>query len=72
MKTTTEKLADALRLLPGDVDMVEHNPDEGQSFFCCGKPTNLNMGKLDHARGCWFVAMQDALAEYDAEQQATP
>lgn len=61
------ELLEALQGLPQDVDMVEHNPDEGQSFFCCGSSTSINYGKLDHAPGCWYVAARAAIARATGE-----
>lgn len=60
MLAASQTLQVALRRLPDDVDMIEHNPDEGQRFFCCGAETHLNLGKMEHARDCWYVAVRDA------------
>jgi hypothetical protein len=59
MNRITELLA-ALCGLPDDIDMIEHNPDEGESFFCCKEPTHLNMGKVSHAPGCWYARLRAA------------
>lgn len=54
-------LIKALRRLPDDVDMIEHNPDEGMRFFCCGADTSLDYGRQNHAAGCWYVALRAAV-----------
>lgn len=48
--------------LPDDEDMIEHNPDEGQRYLCCGAETHLNMGRMEHASDCWFVQLRAALS----------
>ena len=63
MQNLIESINELSALLPDDVDMIEHNPDEGQSFFCCGELTNLNVGHVNHSDGCWFVKLRNALAD---------
>ncbi len=70
-------LLTALRELPEDVDMIEHNPDDGPRYHCCGNevrfhvhPTRWPAGSESregrvHGRGCWYVQLVDALAAYD-------
>lgn len=55
-------LREALADLPDDFAMIEHNPDEGESFYCCGAETRVNVGLLQHKPGCWYVAARAALA----------
>jgi hypothetical protein len=54
----------ALRGLPEDIDMFEHNPEDGPSYFCCGSPVSFGFhgrtGK--HGTECWYVAAQAAIA----------
>ncbi|MGH8074237.1 MAG: hypothetical protein ACREO4_09205 [Lysobacter sp.] len=74
------KLADALRAMPDDVDMIEHNPDEGARYFCCGREVSFNVhpsrwpaGSIQgrtHAGDCWYTAARAALAQHDAQQDA--
>lgn len=67
---TAEKLAAALRGLPDECGMIEHNPDEGPRLFCCGGDVveTLRSTTRKHAPGCWYVQAREALAEYDAQR----
>ena len=76
MNTITDRLASALRNLPNDDGMIEHNPDEGLRLFCCDGRVVCRMkgdDTVEHAAGCWYVAAREALAAYDAHcaQSAT-
>lgn len=54
-----DELLAALERMPrDDVGMVEHNPDEGESFFCCGAETSVNHGRLNHKPGCWYANLR--------------
>lgn len=70
MNTLTDKLAAALRGLPDEYDMIEHNPDEGPRLFCCGGAVaqTLRSTTRKHAPDCWYVRVREALAEYDAQR----
>ena len=71
-------LAEALRGLPDDADMIEYNPDEGPRYFCCGHGVSFHVhpsrwppgsesreGRV-HAPDCWYMTIQAALAAHDA------
>ena len=73
MNVQADKLAAALRLLPDEGDMIEHNPDEGMSLYCCGGEVQMvwrGDDRVKHAAGCWHVAARAALAAYEAELMA--
>jgi hypothetical protein len=62
------KLAEALAILPNDSDMIEHNPDEGPSYFCCGGLVTYNIHRSrgsgrKHEDGCWYVKLRALLNE---------
>lgn len=73
------KLAETVAAnLPSDVDMIEHNPDEGSRYFCCGRDVSFHVhpsrwppgsesreGRV-HAPDCWYMAIQAALVAHDA------
>lgn len=83
MDNINNRLSDALRALPDDHDMIEHNPDEGARYFCCGQDVSFNVhpsrwkegsehiGGRTHAAGCWYVEAREALAAYEAQQTGT-
>jgi hypothetical protein len=55
----------ALRNLPDEHEMIEHNPDEGMRLFCCGGTIEHVWGGNDllrHKTTCWFMALKQALA----------
>lgn len=71
MKTIIDQLAEALRGLPDDSGMIEHNPDEGMRMFCCGGEVRQRWNASDtceHASDCWYTQVREALAAYDAAQ----
>lgn len=56
-----ERLAEALSLLPDEIGMIEHNPDEGMYMSCCGrevKSRGLYDLLMSHDDDCWYVRMQ--------------
>lgn len=66
-----EKLVEALALLPDEIEMVEHNPDEGPITFCCGrevKHRGLHDLHITHDKDCWYVRMS-ALRDNDQEDR---
>lgn len=67
--TRADKLAEALALLPDEIAMVEHNPDDGPLMFCCGREVN-DLGPrgllITHDGGCWYARMR-ALRDHDQE-----
>lgn len=73
--TTADRMAEALRNMPDDAGMIEHNPDEGMRLFCCeGKVIHSMTGsdRVEHASNCWYVAARATLVAYDAEKATTP
>ncbi|OGU22801.1 MAG: hypothetical protein A2580_11755 [Hydrogenophilales bacterium RIFOXYD1_FULL_62_11] len=68
MPTVTDKLAAALRNIPDDAALIEHNPDEGMRLSCCdGKVIERLHGfdSVKHTSECWAVAARAALLDYD-------
>lgn len=61
-RTAVSNLIDAAKGIPDDVDMIEHNPDEGTSYFCCGASVAFHPPKRNHAEGCWYVRLCGAVA----------
>lgn len=64
-----ERLAEALALLPDEIDMIENNPDEGMLMSCCGrevKSRGIHDLLITHDKGCWYVSMR-ALRDHDKE-----
>lgn len=62
------KYAEALSLLPDDSDMIEHNPDEGPRYFCCGGDVSYNVhpsrgSGRRHEKDCWYVKLRALLNE---------
>lgn len=46
--------------VPGEFDMIEHNPDEGVSLFCCGgavQRAGHSGFTLHHTADCWYVRL---------------
>ena len=62
---TIARLREALAGLPDDIDMIEHNPEEGASYFCCGQPVAFGFDKRtgSHIAGCWYVTARTALTQ---------
>lgn len=69
-----ERMAAALRNLPDDAGMIEHNPDDGMRLFCCeGQVVQSMTGsdRAEHAASCWYVAARRVVAAYDADEAAS-
>lgn len=59
-------LFEALQRLPDDADMIEHNPDEGTRYFCCGTSVAFHPfppSMRQHAPGCWYAAARSAITK---------
>lgn len=72
--TIIESMAAALRTMPDDAGMIEHNPEEGMRLFCCeGQVIQCMAGsdRVEHATSCWYVAARRAVAEYDSDEAAS-
>lgn len=60
----TSQSADALRNMPDDSGMIEHNPEEGMRLFCCGGAVNdgyRGVAGVGHTAECWYVGVRAAL-----------
>lgn len=63
--------------VPGEFDMIEHNPDEGMCAFCCGGDVHRKYAggggwtyHVGHASDCWYVRLvqlRDDLADNPEE-----
>ena len=72
MDALTQQLIEALRGMPDDGGMIEHNPDEGMRLFCCnGKVAHSFRGddQVQHSADCWYVKVRKAAASLEARQQ---
>lgn len=58
------ELLAAARACPSDEDLVEHNPDEGESLHCCGGRSHTNMGRFEHRADCWVLRLRAAAAAF--------
>lgn len=68
-------LLDAIRAIPSDAEMVEHNPDEGPRYFCCGNEVSFHIhpsrwapGSIEgrtHASDCWYVRLIEAARQFE-------
>lgn len=56
----TRERVEALDLLPDEIDMIEHNPDEGPHMFCCGREVlrGFNDLLITHDEDCWYARMR--------------
>lgn len=62
---TIAKLIEAGVNIPDDSGMIEHNPDEGMSLFCCGGEVRhvwSGSDRVIHAADCWYIALRMAFA----------
>lgn len=74
MSDQLARLIQALNNLPEDSDMIEHNPDDGPSYHCCGQsvqfhihPSRWQPGSIEgrmHGKDCWYVELQTAFKGY--------
>lgn len=56
-----ERMAEALALLPDDIGMIEHSPEEGPFMFCCGREVTydrLHGPVCTHDEDCWYAQMR--------------
>lgn len=66
-----ERLAEALALLPDEIEMVEHNPYGGPLMFCCGQrvtSSGLHDLRINHDKECWYAQMR-AMRDSDQEDR---
>jgi hypothetical protein len=56
----TRERVEALALLPDEIDMIEHNPDEGPRMFCCGRKVlhGFHGPLITHNEDCWYAQMR--------------
>lgn len=56
----TRERVEALDLLPNEIDMIEHNPEEGPRMFCCGREVfrRFNDLLITHDEDCWYARMR--------------